>query len=177
LLALLLSGGATACGADEPRDQGTPPEAGGGEVSRPLSDGFQLLRTPPDGIPADVRRALQVPVQGMRWDLARRVPVALPGRYWLAPGVRDLCIVATSPDSPAIGTVCASADQALRQGIANTSVDQASGRRVIVGVAPDGARSVLVRTGPSTASARVRRHGSFVLSDSASAPPDTLTPR
>jgi hypothetical protein len=177
LLALVLSVGATACGAEQQHSQDTPPTVPDGNVSRLLSTNFELLRTPPDGIPANVRRTLQVPVPGMNWNLARRVPVSLPGTYWLAPGVGDLCIVATSPGSPAVGTVCASADQALRHGIANASIDPASGRRVIVGVAPNGSRTVLVRTGASTASARVRRHGSFVLRDSASSPPDTLTLR
>lgn len=187
LLALALSGGVAACGAEQQRDQGasahpessqdTSPASPGGNVSRLLTTNFELLRTPPDGIPADVRRTLQVPVPGMSWNLARQVPVSLPGTYWLAPGAGDLCIVATSPGSLAVGTVCASAGQALRHGIANTSVDPASGRRVIVGVAPSGTRTVLVRTGASTASARVRRHGSFVLRDTASAPPDALTLR
>lgn len=169
-----------ACGADEQSGQGARTDlaaARDGNVPRRLSANFELLRTPPDGIPADVRRTLQVPVPGMDWNLARRVPVPLPGRYWLAPGGGDLCIVATNPDSPAVGTVCAKAEQALRNGIANTSVDPASGRRLIVGVAPNGARTVLVRTGASTASARVRRHGTFVLRDSTSSPPDTLTLR
>jgi len=184
----MLSGGATACGAEQPLDQGTPTQPPGssqgtpstvsdGNASRQLSTSFELLGNPPDGIPADVRRTLRVPVAGMNWDLARRIPVSLPGTYWLAPGTGDLCIVAASPDSPAVGTVCARVDQALRHGLANTSVDLASGQRVIVGVAPRGARTVLVRTGGSTASVRVGRDGSFVLRDSSSSPPDTLTLR
>jgi hypothetical protein len=112
----------------------------------------------------------------MSWHLARRVPLPLPDTYWLAPGVGHLCIVATSPESPAVGTVCAEVDQALRHGVTNTSLDPISGRRTIVGVVPDGTRSVLIRSGVSTAAVRVRQ-GSFVLRDSVSAPPDQVTLR
>ena len=99
--------------------------------------------------------------------------MALPGTYWLAPGTRDLCIVATTPGSQAVGTVCTAITEALRHGIANTSLDPTAGRRTIVGVAPDGTSSVLVRSGTSATSVRVR-HGSFVLRDAVPAPPDQL---
>jgi hypothetical protein len=188
LLALMLSVSLTACGTQHARSGRTPmraprtshdtrrPVAPDGRISHLLSANFALLRTPPDGIPPTVRRTLKVPVPSMRWSLARRVPVSLPGTYWLAPGVEDLCIVATTPKSPSVGTVCASINQALRHGIANTSLDPISGRRIIVGVVPKGTRTVLVRSGTSTTSVRVR-HGRFVLRDSISSPPDQLTLR
>ncbi len=112
----------------------------------------------------------------MSWNLARRIPVSLPGMYWLVPGVNDLCIVATIPRSPAVGTVCASVDQALRHGVANTSLDPSSGRRTIVGVAPNGAHTVLIQSGTSTTSVSVH-DGRFVLRDSVPSPPDQLTLR
>lgn len=176
LLVLMLSVSLTACGTQqggsEPTQTQTPDEG----ISRLLPANFALLRTPPNGIPPAVRRTLRVPVSGMKWSLARRIPVSLPGTYWLAPGVEDICIVATVPDSPAIGTVCATVDQALHHGVANTSLDPNSGRRIIVGVAPDGTHAVLVRSGISATSVRVR-HGSFVLRDRVSSPPDRLTLR
>jgi hypothetical protein len=127
LLALLLCGGLTACGDEEQGDPGASavPDR---NASHRLSNDFELLRTPPDGIPADVRGTLQVPVPGMDWSLARRIEVPQPGSYWLAPGAQHLCIVATTPRSPAVGTVCATADQALRHGVANAAIDPASGR-------------------------------------------------
>jgi len=109
----------------------------------------------------------------MKWSFARRVPVSLPGTYWLVPGSEDLCIVATNPGSPAVGTVCASVKQALRHGIANTSLNPISGNRIIVGVVPNGVRTVLVQSGASTTSVRARQ-GRFVLRDSVSSPPDLL---
>ena len=112
----------------------------------------------------------------MSWRLARRIPVSLPGTYWLVPGARDLCVVATTPKSPAVGTVCASINQALHHGIANTLLDPISGKRIIVGAVPRGTRAVLVQSGSSTTSVRVH-HGRFVLRDSLSSPPDKLTLR
>jgi hypothetical protein len=179
LLALVLSVGLAACGgADEgPSQRPLPAEEGEGaadlSISRRLPANFALLRTPPEGIPAEVRQTLRAPVRGMRWSLARRISIPLPGTYWLVPGVGHLCIVATTPDSPAVGTVCASVEEALRHSVANVSLDKRSGERLIVGVAPDGARRVVVRSGVSTSSARVRE-GNFVLRDSVSAPPDEL---
>lgn len=184
LLAFMLSVSLTACGTDRSRSgqaptrtsqtsNGTLRPAPDGHLSHVLSANFVLLRTPPDGVPPKVRRALSDPVPGMSWSLARRVPVSETSTYWLVPGAKDLCVVATTPMSPAIGTVCTSVNQALRHGIANTSLDPISGRRIIVGVVPEGTRTVLVRSGTSTASVQAR-HGHFVLRDSVSLPPDQL---
>jgi hypothetical protein len=65
--------------------------------------------------------------------------------------------------------LCASVDQALRHGIANTSLDPNSGERTIVGVAPKGAHTVLVQSGLSTTPVSVRG-GRFVLRDSIPSP-------
>lgn len=188
LLVLLLATGLSACGSDQDgveqtqaqparsSDETPRPEVATVRVPRQVATNFALLRTPPDGMPIAVRRIVKAPVPGMDWSLARQVPVSLPGKYWLAPGVEHLCVVATTPDSPAVGTVCATYDQALRTGVANTSLDPVSNKRLIVGVAPDGTRSVRIRSGNSTASARVR-DGSFVHRDSVPAPPDRVTLR
>lgn len=187
LLALMLSVSLTACGTEQSRNQqaltptpqtsnDTLRRASDGRLSHVLSDSFALLRTPPDGVPPRVRQALSDPIPGMSWSLARRVPVSATSTYWLVPGVEDLCVVATTPKSPTIGTVCASAGEALRHGIANTSLDPTSGRRIIVGVVPRGTRTVLIRSGSLTTSARVRS-GHFVLRDLVASPPDRVTLR
>ena len=172
LLALILFANLTACGSQQAVSQSTPSQTDE-DIPRLLLNNFRLLRTSVDGIPPDVRRTVRVPVPGMSWSLARRVPVSLQGTYWLVPGSEDLCVVATNPESPAVGTVCASVNQALHHGIANTSLDPTSGKRIIVGVVPDGTRTVLVRSGTSATSVRVR-HGRFVLRDSVSSSPDLL---
>lgn len=178
-LVLALSAFLAACGSGQEHSERAPEEQAGGErasIPRPLLSNFSLLRAPADGIPADVRRTLQVPVPGMRWSLARLMPVVLPGRYWLVPGARDLCLVATTPESPAVGTVCASIGQALQHGVANTSLNRGSGERIVVGAVPDGTRAVVIRSGDSTASATVHR-GSFVQRDTLLVPPSQVSLR
>ena len=152
-----------------------PPAALDGRISPLLSANFALLRTPPDGVPFTVRQALAA-VPGVSWHLARRIPVSLSSKYWLVPGVAKICIVATTPSSPSIGTVCASVSQALHHGITNTLLNPISGKRVIVGVVPAGTRTVLVRSGATTSSVHAL-HGRFVLRDSVAAPPDEFTLR
>lgn len=153
-----------------------PPAALDGRISPLLSANFVLLRTPPNGVPFTVRQALGSVPGGVNGHLARRIPVSLPSKYWLVPGVATICVVATTPRSPSVGTVCASVSQALHHGIANTSVDFISGKRVIVGVVPTGTHTVLVRSGATTSSVRAL-HGRFVLRDSIAAPPDEFTLR
>lgn len=188
MLALVLSMSVSACGAVREgsgqasnRIESIPSTASGGAVtddniSPLLLSNFPLLRTPRDGLPLAIRQRLRVPFAGMKWNLARRIPTSLPGGHWLAPGVNRLCIVAVSPDSRSIGTVCGIVNQALRRGIANTSVNPVSRRRVIVGVAPQGTHAVLLQSGAETISVRVR-HGRFVLRDAVLSPPDQLTLR
>lgn len=112
----------------------------------------------------------------MAWDLAQRVPVQGTNAYWLVPGAKKLCIVATTPKSPAISFACTSASRALRRGIMNTSLNRITRRRTMVGVTPDGTRSALIQSGVLTSSVRVR-HGLFVLRDSVALPPDQVTLR
>lgn len=145
-------------------------------VSRALPENFALLRSSPDRIPPLVRRTLSGRIPGMAWDLAHRVPVHATGAYWLVPGTKKLCMVATTPKSPAISFACTSASQALRHGIMNTSLDRISGRRTMVGVTPDGARSALIQSGALTTSVRVR-HGRFMHRDFVALPPDQVTLR
>jgi len=183
----MLSVSLTACGAQQEQSERAhtrtrrgshdprPPAALSGRISPLLSANFALLRTPPDGIPSTARQVAGS-VPGVSWALARRVPVSLPSKYWLVPGVAKICVVAMNPNPPSVGTVCASVSQALHHGIANTSLDSISDRRVIVGVVPTGTRTVLVRSGSTTSSARAL-HGRFVLRDSVAAPPDEFTLR
>ena len=164
----------TACGS-----QG----AGSGSTSRSASRGppvpsrltadFALLRAPAEGLPASISRRIRIPLPGMDWDLAKRVPVSLPGTYWLTPGRKDVCLLATSSTTPVIGTVCATVAQTPRHGIANTSLDPATGRRTIVGVVPDGTRSVIVKSRGSSVSVPVR-DALFVLRDKVAEPPNVV---
>lgn len=188
LLAIVFCVSVTACGTQQAQSRQVPtrapgasdktprPAQSGDRISPLLSANFELLHAPPDGIPLAANRALAGSVPGIRGNLARRIPASLPGRYWLVPGIANICVVARTPGSPSVGAVCATVSQALHHGVASTSLDPISGRRVIVGVVPIGTRTVLVRTGVTTSSVRVVR-GHFVLRDSVAAPPDELTLR
>jgi hypothetical protein len=145
-------------------------------ISPRLLANFALLRTRPDDIPLTARQALAGPAPGLRWNLARRIPVSLPRKYWLVPGIGNICVVTMAPRSSAAGAVCASVTQALHHGVASTTLNPASGRRSIVGVVPDGINTVIVRSGTKISSTTAT-HGRFVLHDSVAAPPDELTLR
>lgn len=142
---------------------------------------FELLRTPPEGLPARVRHILGAPVMGMNWTLAQRLPVNLSGAYWLVPGNGHLCIVDQgSLGNPAVGTTCARTARALARGIASITIARPNASahtvqsRLIVGVAPDGAREVQVHTRGTVVTTSVA--GTiFVVRDTLAAPPDRLS--
>lgn len=142
---------------------------------------FALLRTRPEGLPARTRGVLREPIAGMNWGLAQRVPVALPGTYWLVPGDGYLCIVGQADRAaPGVGTTCARTEQAVAHGVATVTLAppgaavRVAQPRLVVGVAPDGAREVGVHTRGVVVTAPVIE-GAFVLRDAATAPPDLLT--
>lgn len=140
-----------------------------------LSEKFALLRTPADHMPLKILHVLRrEPLPGMRWSEPRRVPVSVPGNYWLVPGTRNVCIVARPTSSPSVAIVCAPIRQALRHGIADTSIEFRPAGRTIVGVAPDGVRSVSIRCPKATAKVRVRRDGLFTLRDARAEGPETF---
>jgi hypothetical protein len=166
----------SACGS------ATPGAASGPELARTvrsapdLSGRYALLRTTPEAIPATTRRVLRLPIAGLRWDLTQRVPAAVPGAYWLIPARRYICLVAHAPATTTVGTVCATTAQATQYGIANTTVNQRTRTRLIVGVAPDGARMAIVHTHGDVARVPVRA-GIFIVRDATLAPADRVTLR
>lgn len=146
---------------------------------------FALLRTPPEGLPRRTQRILRAPIVGMSWRLAQRIPVALPGAYWLVPGNRHLCVVSQQDEDVAgVGTNCATTADALSHGVASITVSPpgtatrapTAGARLIVGVVPDGIRKAHVDTRDTSATLPVV-DGVFVLRDGVAAPPDVITLR
>ncbi|MDW5593811.1 hypothetical protein VSS74_05670 [Conexibacter stalactiti] len=141
---------------------------------------FALLRMRPDGLPPALRQLLGNGRFGVNWALAKRIPVSLPGAYWLVPGRGHLCLVSQVPDVPGAGTACNETWRARREGLATISFERTppGGRqaRVMVGVTRDGARRVLVHTGAAVAAVPVV-NGIFTLRDGADAPPDRLSVR
>jgi hypothetical protein len=101
----------------------------------------------------------------MRWDQARRIPETSSEAYWLVPGDEAICVIALSRVPRSIGVVCAHLAQALRHGVAYTSLGPAPRKRTIVGVAPEGFRRVTVRSPMTSTSVGIRALGVFTLRD------------
>lgn len=114
--------------------------------------------------------------------MTQRIPVLVPGSYWLVPGIGYLCIVSQVPRTPGVGTVCARTQQVIQQGFATVSFTPAERgaagvpSRLLVGIAPDNAREALVHTHGSVATVPVV-NDVFVLRDSVQAPSDFIALR
>jgi hypothetical protein len=82
-----------------------------------------------------------------------------------------------------VGVSCAPTSLALRQGVADINVTPPGAptkvrpARLIVGVATDGSREVIVHTRGLADTARVMDDGVYVLRDSVAAPPDLIAVR
>jgi hypothetical protein len=169
LSALVVAVGVSACGTHT--------------TSTPESAHFALMRTPGKELPATVRRVLRTPTSGMSWSLARRIAVPLPGSYWMVPGDGYLCIVARAdPASPGVGTTCTPTAQAIEHGVVYVSITppnpaaHVAPSRLVVGVAPDGVREVLVHTRGLVAKVPVV-DAVFMRRDAVAAPPDFVALR
>lgn len=151
-------------------------------VSR-RTEGLQLatfgqMRTPPEGLPLDMRRTLRRDPFGANWALAQRLPVRVQGQFWAVPATRKICILSRGKGG-IINMICTSVKSALQHGVAIVTFDQplastAPASRLTIGMAPDGAHAVVVHTGHAKTSAPVA-HGVFVVRDLATDPPDKLT--
>ena len=130
-----------------------------------LRASFPLLRAPADGIPREVWRSAHRSLHRMRWDQAHRIPVSSSEPYWLVPGDKAICVITLTRAPRSIGVVCAPVAQALRHGVAYTSLRPGPRKRTIVGVAPEGFRRVTVRSPETSTSVRIRALGVFTLRD------------
>lgn len=146
-------------------------------VQHQQSSNFSLFRHPPEGLPAATRKILGRPAYGMNWSLAQRLPVR--GDYWAVPGNGYLCVVEQA-NSGASSRACAPTKYVVAHGVGIVSIgaghSRSSGHRLIVGVAPNGTRQVLVHTDGSVATVPVVGNV-FTLRDSSSNPPERLTLR
>lgn len=158
VLLVLIAG----CGGS--RKMPTPREGAPGATSR-LRMNFPLLRTPAYGVPREVWQSAHRSLRRMRWDQAHRIPVSSSEAYWLVPGDEVICVIALSRVPRSIGAVCAPIAQALRHGVAYTSLGPAPRKRMIVGVAPEGFRRVTVRSPKTSRSVGIQALGVFALRD------------
>lgn len=169
--------------ADPPHTAGTVTERGGGAIQAPSRspgstkrqyEGFNLLRTPPEGLPTSLGLRIRERDPQAEVASAQRVPGPfLPA--WLLPDGRRLCLVAALPYAPA--QVCATTRRALSHGIFIATLSQGSGAvrhrplRVVLGVAPDDARVALVPGAHSLIRHPVQPTGVFAFADSSGETP------
>ncbi|HXE45940.1 MAG TPA: hypothetical protein VN635_12180 [Conexibacter sp.] len=149
-----------------------------GRLSRMQRHSFALLRTRPEGLPAGFGPLPTATAAGINPALAQRIPVMVAGRYWLAPGIGSLCILSEVPGTPGVMTVCGRTRQVAEQGLGTISFAPAertpagAPTRLLVGIAPDDARTALVHTDGSVAAVPVVG-GVFVLRDSRRGPSES----
>jgi hypothetical protein len=139
---------------------------------------FVVLRSPPEGMPAELREILRHPVFGVNFALAQRLPVPLRRRYWIVPGRGTICLIARTAKGMAAELTCSSTAQILQEGLVATTLAQplhsrAPAPRLIVGMAPDGESEASIRTGRETVTAEID-NGVFVVHDRAADPPDSV---
>lgn len=141
-----------------------------------------LLRTPAEGLPAAVTTILRQPTYGMNWKFAQRIPTSAQGRFWAVPGRNVLCVLGQQ-DPESVSSNCAKTNRAIGHGLAAILVDetrsdltrQPAYKRLMVGIAPNGTRSIRVYTDGSVHVARVSG-GVFTLRDRERNPPQRMVP-
>jgi hypothetical protein len=142
--------------------------------------GFPLFRTLPEGLPAAVEKILRQPTYGMNWKLAQRIPTTARGRFWAVPGRGVICVLAQQ-NSETVSSNCTKMPHAVAHGLAVILVSETrssptpSYRRLMVGIAPAGARAIRVYDDGSKQMAQVRE-GGFTLWSSAGNPPRKMVP-
>jgi hypothetical protein len=148
-------------------------------LSRIQRHNFALLRTRAEGLPARVRGRITPTDAAMNPALAQRIPVTVPGSHWLVPGIGSLCVVSEVPWLPGPVAVCASTQGVIKHGSGTITFMPARfaptemPTRLLVGIAPDDARTALVHTNRSVAAVPVV-DGAFVLRDSLRGPSDFI---
>jgi hypothetical protein len=177
---LLLAAGGCGESAGPPDRLQTPEVTRGSGVSssRDSIQQLSVMKGLPEPVPARLKKVGYNPVLKVRWKQAQRLPVSYIDVWAVPASGGTLCLLKTQRDGTA-AFVCAAKHHFLREGlyIASVPTDSAylhSTRRVIVGVAPDGNRAVILHApGYRTAELPVR-HNTFVLRDSSQVQPETV---
>jgi len=153
----------------------TPPSAGAR-----LEASFALLDSNPEGIPGKIFREVRKrpPAAGLKWGMAQRLPTGLRDPFWVVPGNSALCLMSLD-ENLVISASCTKTKEALKHGLTMVTIKgvphpEEGGARLIVGLAPNYARKVEIRTG-QTVQVRALRHHIFVVRDLVGLPPTRVT--
>ncbi len=139
---------------------------------------FSLFRSTPEFVPLALREQLRLS-QGQRyWQRSQRLS-SVPVPTWVLPGSVTTCLVARDPEGLASGSTCSRNDRVLDHGLVlsflagSPSAQPPGTRRIVLGLVPDVARKVLIRTlGHAPALVPVKRN-SFFLLDGVNNPPES----
>ncbi len=149
---------------------------------------FALLRAQPDGMDAKAVRVWGEPIYGMNPKLAKRIPVKVDpkyGKFWFAPADELMCVVAHNYPTHRVNLKCALTKDALTKGVVGTFIQIKGGganwgsmtKQLIVGIAPDGVRTVRMRVGDEVAKLRVVDNLFFYTARSHDNPRITYEPK
>jgi hypothetical protein len=145
------------------------PSAGGeskpeADQYRELRQGFALFRSRPDALPLEVLQDLQVASKPTDLSLVQRLRVA-GGPVWALVSGSSVCLLAVEP-SGSIASSCSALRRVINRGTLMTvlGAQPGLGHRRVIGLVPDGASKVLVKTpGSRSANASVNQNAFQVL--------------
>jgi hypothetical protein len=142
-----------------------------------LRSKFSVFNGRPEGLPMRIERALQRPAFGSNWALAERLYGAGSDRAWVIPGSHFVCLLIEKGD--ALAQSCTHTARAARAGtfavsIVEPSTERPLGKRVVVGLVPDGVRRVEVETPGFASTAAYVNENAFVARDAILKPPERL---
>jgi hypothetical protein len=139
-------------------------------------DAFEIFRTSAESLPTFITEILRQPIYGSNWSLAQRLPVRTMAKIWAVPGNGFICLVSIQKREPQlVGMTCDDTADTEKHGLFTAFLALAGQlpHRLVVGIAPDGFRQILIDTGKNVASVPVSR-GVFVRRDGAEIPPDSV---
>lgn len=141
-----------------------------------LQAAFEIFRSDPEELPADVTRVMRTPSYGVDWDFAQRLATVQPA--WALPGKRFVCLVHVDPSGTNPSQSCAPSQRVIKHGLfaatLPTSGGQTRSHRMVFGIVPDRAHEVRIQT-PGFASATVRvKWNTFTVRDRLTEPPEAM---
>lgn len=140
---------------------------------------FAPFRSPPEGLPGRVTQVLRRPMGGTNWKLSQRLSTTAGPTVWAVPGRGLTCLVSQERENSEVITACTHTRRTVENGIFLVSLARLTasiGRtgRFVVGMVPDGTRSVRVYTPGLPIETAAVTNGTFTLLDDATDPPGRI---
>lgn len=148
-------------------------------LPRRLQTNFSIFRSPVEGLPMGIRQILRSPVYGSNWALAQRLRST--GRVWALAGRAHLCLL-TQQQKEYVGQFCSTITRSITHGVFTASLFEPSryapsGRRLVIGLVPDGTRTVLIHTPGFASVSAVVKENVFIWRDLVPENPQSISLR